>query len=318
MTMTGRVLVVGSLNADLVVHTARIPGPGETVTGSDLVVVPGGKSSNQAAAVGKLGGDVALFGCVGDDPNGQLLTRSLAGAGVDVSHVRAIDGVPTGSAMIAVEDSGENFIIISPGANGQLSAADIDAAPGFFDSAGPGSVLTLCLEVPLAAVRAAAAQAASRGIRVVLNISPFAEIGPDLLNLVDLLVVNAHELAGLTGISAPDPDGDWTDVVAATGSKLGDRGPSAVVVTLGADGARIIDLAEGTLSQRIASPRVTAVDTTGAGDAFLASLAFRLARGDDLAEACAFAVRVGAYAATGEGAQNSYPTADDLAGWPPA
>ncbi|MFV0451579.1 MAG: ribokinase [Propioniciclava sp.] len=316
MTTTGRVLVVGSLNADLVVHTERIPGPGETVTGSDLAVVPGGKSSNQAAAVGRLGGDVALLGCVGGDPHGQLLTDALLRAGVDVSHVRVIDGVPTGSAMIAVEDSGENCIIISPGANGHLTGADVDDAPSFFDAAVPGSVLTLCLEVSVDAVRAAAAQAAARGIRVVLNISPFAEVGSDLLNLVDLLVVNAHELAGLTGMSVPDPAGDWTGVVAAARAALGDAGPAAVVVTLGADGARTVDLARGTVSNRIPSPRVTAVDTTGAGDAFLAALAFRLTRGDDLADACAFAVRVGAYAATGEGAQNSYPTAADLENWP--
>ena len=157
-----------------------------------------------------------------------------------------------------------------------------------------------------------------RSVRVVLNISPFAPVGPDLLDLVDILVVNAHELGGLTGLPPADPTGDWADVVDATRAALGESGPSTVVVTLGADGARTIDLSSGVVSERIPSPRVKAVDTTGAGDAFLASLAFRLAHGDDLGDACAFAVRVGAYAATGEGAQNSYPTAAQLQGWPPA
>ncbi len=314
---SGRVLVVGSLNADLVVRTARIPGPGQTVTGSDLVIVPGGKSSNQAAAVGKLGGDVALLGCVGDDGNGRMLVDSLRDSGVDVSQVRTLSGVSTGSAMIAVDERGENCIIVSPGANGRLTAADVDAASDFFDTAGPTSVLTLCLEVALDAVRAAARQARERGATVVLNISHYAKVGADLLDLVDLLVVNAHGLADLTEQPDFDPLGDWTSVVEATRVALGAGGPDTVVVTLGADGARTIDLKSGEESAQIPSPKIKPVDTTGAGDAFLAALAFRLAAGDDLAAACAFAVRVGAYAATGEGAQNSYPSAEQLAGWRP-
>ena len=314
---SGRVLVVGSLNADLVVRTARIPGPGETVTGSDLVIVPGGKSSNQAAAIGKLGGDVAMLGCVGDDGNGAMLVDSLRNSGVDVSQVRALEGVSTGSAMIAVDDAGENCIIVSPGANGRLSAADVDAAGDFFDTAGPGSILTLCLEVSLDAVKAAARQARQRGAAVVLNISPYMKVGADLLDLVDILVVNNHELADLTGQADFDPLGDWSAVVDATSAALGANGPRTVVVTLGAKGARVIDLDAGTTSDQIPSPKVTPVDTTGCGDAFLASLAFRLAAGDDLPAACAFAARVGAYAATGEGAQNSYPTAEQLANWKP-
>ena len=314
---SGRVLVVGSLNADLVVRTARIPGPGETVTGSDLVIVPGGKSSNQAAAVGKLGGDVAMLGCVGADGNGAMLVESLKTSGVDVSQVRALDGVSTGSAMIAVDDAGENCIIVSPGANGHLTAADVAEAGDFFDAAGVGSVLTLCLEVSLAAVRAAARQARERGATVVLNVSPYQQVGSDLLDLVDILVVNAHELADLTGQPDFDPLGDWSRVCAATRAALGESGPQTVVVTLGAKGARTIDLGAGEVSEAYPAPAITPVDTTGSGDAFLAALAFRLAQGDELADACRFAVRVGAYAATGEGAQNSYPTAAQLQDWRP-
>lgn len=315
---SGRVLVVGSLNADLVVRTARIPGPGETVAGSDLVIVPGGKSSNQAAAVGKLGGDVAMLGCVGDDGNGAMLVKSLENAGVDVSQVRALEGVSTGSAMIAVDDAGENCIIVSPGANGRLSADDVNAATDFFASADSSSVLTLCLEVSLDAVKAAARNARERGAKVVLNISPYMKVGADLLDLVDILLVNNHELADLTGQAEFDPLGDWTSVIEATNAALGASGPRTVVVTLGAQGARIIDLDAGTASEQIPSPKVKPVDTTGCGDAFLAAFSFRIAAGDDLEQAAAFAVRVGAYAATGEGAQNSYPTAQQLADWRPA
>ncbi len=314
---SGRVLVVGSLNADLVVRTARIPGPGETVAGSDLVIVPGGKSSNQAAAVGKLGGDVAMLGCVGGDGNGAMLVESLKNAGVDVSQVKALEGVSTGSAMIAVDDAGENCIIVSPGANGRLSADDVNAATDFFATADSSSVLTLCLEVSLDAVKAAARNARERGAKVVLNISPYMKVGADLLDLVDILLVNNHELADLTGQAEFDPLGDWTSVIEATNAALGASGPRTVVVTLGAQGARIIDLDAGTASEQIPSPKVKPVDTTGCGDAFLAAFSFRIAAGDDLEQAAAFAVRVGAYAATGEGAQNSYPTAEQLASWTP-
>lgn len=314
---SGRVLVVGSLNADLVVRTARIPGPGETVAGSDLVIVPGGKSSNQAAAVGKLGGDVAMLGCVGDDGNGAMLVKSLENAGVDVSQVKSLAGVSTGSAMIAVDDAGENCIIVSPGANGRLSADDVNAATDFFASADSSSVLTLCLEVSLEAVKAAARNARERGAKVVLNISPYMKVGTDLLDLVDILLVNNHELADLTGQAEFDPLGDWTSVIEATNAALGASGPRTVVVTLGAKGARIIDLDAGTASAQIPSPKVKPVDTTGCGDAFLAAFSFRIAAGDNLEQAAAFAVRVGAYAATGAGAQNSYPTAEQLATWTP-
>ncbi|MFT4295235.1 MAG: ribokinase [Micropruina sp.] len=314
---SGRVLVVGSLNADLVVRTARIPGPGETVAGSDLVIVPGGKSANQAAAVGKLGGDVAILGCVGEDGNGAMLLSSLQDAGVDTSQVRVLGGVATGSAMIAVDAAGENCIIVSPGANGRLSADDVNAADEFFATADASSVLTLCLEVSLEAVKAAARKARERGAKVVLNISPYLKVGTDLLDLVDILLVNNHELADLTGQADFDPLGDWTSVIEATGAALGASGPRTVVVTLGAKGARIIDLDAGTASAPIASPKVKPVDTTGCGDAFLAAFSFRIAAGDSREDAAAFAVRVGAYAATGEGAQNSYPSAEQLASWRP-
>ena len=227
---SGRVLVVGSLNADLVVRTARIPGPGETVAGSDLVIVPGGKSSNQAAAVGKLGGDVAMLGCVGDDGNGAMLVKSLENAGVDVSQVRALEGVSTGSAMIAVDDAGENCIIVSPGANGRLSADDVNAAADFFATADSSSVLTLCLEVSLDAVKAAARNARERGAKVVLNISPYMKVGADLLDLVDILLVNNHELADLTGQAEFDPLGDWTSVIKATDAALGAAAPAGIVI----------------------------------------------------------------------------------------
>lgn len=312
----GQVLVVGSLNADLTVRTERFPGPGETVTGSDLVISPGGKGGNQAAAAGLLGGDVRLFGNVGDDANGTMLAERQRQAGVDVSRLNVLPGVASGCALITVDANGENSIIVSPGANALLTPDDVTGAEDFFE-VGAGSVLTLCLEVALETVQAAAALAREKGVQVVLNLSPYRKVGPELLELTDVLLVNAHELADLTGQTEAAADGDWADVVTATRSAIGERAPGRVVVTLGADGARTFDLASGEVSDRIPSPKIDPVDTTGCGDAFLASLALRLAEGDDLQDAVAFAVRVGAYAATGMGAQDSYPTADDLAAWNP-
>jgi ribokinase len=304
-----RVLIVGSLNADLTVRTRRLPGPGETVTGSDLVISAGGKSSNQAAAAALLGADVALLGRVGHDGNGDLLLERLAAAGVDTASVERLDGVATGTALIAVDDAGENFIIVSPGANGHLTARDVENAEGFFTGA---AVLCLCLEVGLPAVRAAARTASAAGVRVILNPSPFADVGEDLLGLVDVLVVNQHELRDMVGAKLVDQgaEPDWHLIVQA----LDRRGPDHLVVTLGAGGAVALAVGETGTTQvhRAPAPRISAVDTTGSGDAFLGALAHRLASGDDIAAATRFAVQVGAFAATRPGAQASYPTPEEL------
>lgn len=303
-----RVVVVGSLNADLTVRTRRLPRPGETVSGSDLTISPGGKSSNQAAAAALLGADVALIGHVGNDDHGAFLLNRARSAGVDTGRVTALDDSATGTAVIAVDDAGENFIIVSPGANASLTADDVAAAAGLFRGAG---VLTLCFEVAMDTVRSAARQGSDAGLQVVLNPSPYAEVDDELLALTDVLVVNQHELATMVGFSTGDVDEiDWARVAGA----LAGRGPGQVVVTLGADGAVVVDLtAADPAPTMIASPVVRAVDTTGCGDAFLGALASRLALGRDLVQASEYAVYVGAFAATRAGAQSSYPTPDELA-----
>jgi ribokinase len=305
----GRVLVVGSLNTDLTVRTQRLPGPGETVPGEDLVISPGGKSSNQAAAAALLGADVALLGRVGADANGAFLLERAQAAGVDTSNVKTLDGVSTGTAVIAVDDAGENSIIVSPGANGHLTVHDVQAAGGFFTG---GAVVCLCFEVGLPVVLAAARAARAAGVGVVLNPSPFLEVRDELLALVDVLVVNEHELADLVGseVVGTGDEPDWNRV----GQALALRGPGHVVVTLGAAGAVVLRLQPGhaTRVHRDQAPTVTAVDTVGCGDAFLGALALRLAQGEDPDTACRFAVRVGAFAATRPGAQTSYPTPHEL------
>ncbi|WP_245919968.1 ribokinase [Actinomadura mexicana] len=288
---------MGSLNADLVVGVERRPVPGETVLGSDLATHPGGKGANQAVAAARLGGRAAIVGRVGDDGHGALLRDALAAEGVDLAHLAATPGVPTGVALITVGPDGDNSIIVSPGANARLGPADVEAARALIESA---PVVSFQLEVPLPAVEAAAGVAARAGRRVVLNLSPSAPVPDGLLALCDPLVVNEHEAAFLLG-----GGGDPGRMAAA----LAGSGPRSVAVTVGADG---VVVADGRGTAAIPSPRSDAVDTTGAGDAFTAALCLRLARGDSLRDAARYATRAGAAAVRSPGAQSSFPRPDEL------
>ncbi|MEV5752133.1 ribokinase [Actinoallomurus sp. NPDC052308] len=284
------VLVVGSVNADLVVRVDRRPAAGETVLGSDLATYPGGKGANQAVAAARLGGRVAFLGRAGTDGQGDFLRDALRGDGVDITHLITTPG-PSGVALITLGPDGDNSIIVSPGANGRVTEEDVTAAGSLFAAA---SVVSLQMEVPLDAVLAAARAAEAAGARVVFNLSPPAAVPDELLALCDPLVVNEHEAAFL---GASDPAG------------LLARGPRSVVITKGADGAIVAD-GDGVIE--VPSPHVEAVDTTGAGDAFTGALSWRLARGDDLATAARFAARVGAAAVRVAGAQSSFPRPADL------
>ncbi|MFE7662886.1 ribokinase [Streptomyces celluloflavus] len=293
------VLVVGSANADLTVRVGRRPGAGETVLGTDLVESAGGKGANQAAAAARLGGRTALLARVGGDAYGELLLAAQRAAGTDVAPVIVDGAARTGTAMIIVGPDGDNSIVVSPGANAALAPQDVAAAA---DVIAGSAVLSLQLEIPMETVRAAAASAAAAGTRVVLNPSPAPEsLAPELLAAADPLVVNEHEARQLSGRADGEP-GEWAHA-------LRDQGARSVVITLGGDGALVLD-ASGI--GEIPGVRVEAVDTTGAGDAFTGALATRLARGDGLADAARFAVRVGAAAVTKPGAQPSYPTLDEL------
>ena len=322
----GRVLVVGSLNADLTVRTERFPQPGETLNGSDLVTVPGGKSANQAAAAAILGSPVTLLGAVGKDANGDLLLDAAREAGVEVAGVLQRTDTPTGTAMIVVDAAGENTIIVSAGANGTLRPEDLE--PEVFSGA---AVVCLSLEIPLETVQAAALAGHRAGATVLLNLSPYRDVPEDLLAATDVLLVNAHEAALLAGMDRPITD--WEQVR----ERLAGLGISRAVVTLGGDGAVVLaapaggrdigdaavepdapaagrDIGDGAIERaeavrgihRIAATPVDVVDTTGCGDAFTAGVAHRLASGSSLVEAAGFAAKAGALAATRSGAQSSY------------
>ncbi|ALV41359.1 ribokinase [Pseudarthrobacter sulfonivorans] len=307
----GRIVVVGSLNADLTIYCERLPLPGETVHGNGFAVNPGGKSANQAVAASLLGGNVSLVGAVGADANGDMLLSSAAGAGVDISGVRASATEDTGVAVIAVDSSGENNIIISAGANGTLSPADVAVEAEAFDGA---AVVCLCLEVSLDTVEAAARAGRDAGATVLLNLSPYAEIPQQIADLTDVLLVNAHEASLFLGSAAiPGSDADVSDWEAVR-LHFAERGLQRVLVTLGAYGSVVLDslAPSGQQLVRVAPIKVKAVDTTGAGDAFTGAVAARLAAGAALADAAAFASIAAALATTRKGTQAAYPQVTDV------
>ena len=301
MNDSRKIVVVGSLNADLTVRTSRLPQGGETVPGSPLSVQPGGKSSNQAVAAALLGAPVHLVGAMGADAHGSMLIDAARRAGVDVSNVVTPADAVTGTAVIIVDDHAENVIVISAGANGELAPAHVPV-----ELLREASVVSLALEVPLPTVTHAAVTAAAAGAEVVLNLSPYQPVPRELLEATSLVVLNEHELAQLTGVGAAT--GDWERARAL----LAEETVTRAVVTLGAAGCVVI---EGEQVTRLPAPKIAAIDTTGSGDAFTGALSAGLASGLDLVSAATLGVQAGAYAATGHGAQTSYATDDRLSAW---
>ena len=295
----GTIVVVGSVNVDLLAQVQRHPRPGETLHGTGGQMLPGGKGANQAVAAARLGARVAMVGAVGTDVQAEAALSALREAGVDLSHVAEIEG-PTGLAIVTVAKDGENSIVVIAGANDAMDPGRVRAAAEVISAA---RIVVCQGEIPRDGIEALPALVTGRFLH---NPAPVMELDPAVLRASDPLVVNQHE-AGLVlaqlapGQEAPE---DPEAVVAA----LRAAGIPSAVLTLGADGSLVADQAG---VRRVPPAPVEAVDTTGSGDAFIGALALGLARGDDLATAARLASRVGAFAATGEGAQPSYPTAAD-------
>jgi ribokinase len=270
----GRVMVIGSLNVDLVTRVERHPRPGETLLGDGLSRLAGGKGANQAVAAAAAGAEVLMVGCVGDDAGGAAYRDRLQRRGVDVTRLRVVEGAASGHALIAVDDHGENSIIVIPGANTSLGDVEVSAV----DDLGPGDVLLLQLEVPLPVVCSATRRAAHRGARVVLNTAPYAALPADVVALADPVVANEHEMVAL----------------AESGAE-----PGSLLVTFGANG--VTWDGETVPAHEVGAADV--VDTTGAGDAFCGALAAALAAGADRPTALEAALAAGAAAVRHEGAQ---------------
>jgi ribokinase len=298
------VVVVGSCNLDLIVRVPRLPLAGETVLGGDMISRPGGKGANQAVAARRLGKGTTFMGAVGNDRFAQTVRDALAAAGLDLAHLVTVDG-PTGVAVIVVDGTGANQITVAPGANRELTPAHVRGLDRYLTAS---AVLLLQLEIPLPTCVAAASLARESGGRVVLNAAPILPIDTQLrrlLSLADVLIVNEREAQALLPDAHPTTVDAWPGVVA----QLRAFGPSTAIVTLGADGAAVADATETFLAP---SPRVHAVDTTGAGDAFCGGLAAALADSLSLSEAVRRACAAGALATTAMGAQSALPTAAQL------
>ena len=296
-----RVLVVGSANVDLTVALPRLPRPGETVSEGTLLVARGGKGANQAVAARRLGAEVRLVACVGEDASGRDVRQALTDEGIGVEAIVTTAQAATGTALIVVDAEGRNQIAVAPGANRALTVADVDRRDADFAWA---EVVVCSLEVPLATARRALECARRHGALTILNPAPLPERGLDFLDLADYVTPNEGEAARLTGLPLSDLDGAAT--VAAAIHALG---AAHAIVTLGAGGA----VAEGG-DGRVHVPafEVTAVDTTGAGDAFNGALAVALAEGQPLAAALRFANAAAALACTRRGAQPSLPTRHEV------
>jgi ribokinase len=286
------VIVVGSVNEDVMLQLGRRIRPGETVTAEHVERRPGGKGANQAAAAAAAGARVAMLGAVGDDPAGTRMLEDLRRRGVNTESVAAVPGVSTGTAYITVTPDGENTIVLDPGANRLVDAAAVEAA---WPSLPPAGVLLSLLEIPLDGVTAAVRLAAKTGMRPVVTLAPARPVPGELLHGLDPLLVNEHEAAFL--LQADDLGGQVLDAA----RELLRLGPKSAVVTAGAAGAAVADGAAARLLPAV--PVAEVIDTTGAGDAFAGALAAALGRGADLDAAVAAGLRAGAEAVQRTGAR---------------
>ncbi|MET1043067.1 MAG: ribokinase [Microbacteriaceae bacterium] len=290
--MTSPLIVLGSANRDLTVLVPRHPLPGETLLGSTLVTSTGGKGANQALAAARAGMTPLFLAALGTDAGGDELLAGLADGGVDVSGVVRVAGEPTGIALITVSEQGENTIVVVPGANAAIDLTTTAAAVSA--ASAPGTVLLAQLEIPLDVAQAGAVAVRDAGGRFVLNLSPAQSVPADLLRLADPLVMNETEASLVAGEPVTSPE-----CAASVAASLLGLSPS-VVITLGAAGVVLAD-AHGV--RHVPAQKVTAVDTTGAGDAFVGALAARLADGHSLDDAVLAGVAAGAATVQHVGAQ---------------
>jgi ribokinase len=289
-----KILVVGSINMDLVVRVPHSPKPGETVLGGDFETFPGGKGANQAVAAARMGGEVTMVGRVGNDDFGNTLIQGLVEDKIKTTHVIKDSKARTGVAMISVAADGENMIVVASGANANVSVEDVGNTRSLMRET---DLLLVQLECPLETVTAAIELAKAYGVPVVLNPAPAQTLPKSLLKNVDYLTPNQNELLILTG------EANLKDGI----EKIQKWGLKNLIITLGANGARVIS--EG-IDQHIPAHEITAVDTTAAGDAFNGALAVAIAEGKPLLDAVSYGMAAGALASTKRGAQPSLPTRD--------
>ena len=295
--MPANVVVIGSLNMDLVTRAPRLPRGGETLIGESFSTIPGGKGANQAVAAARLGAQVSMVGCVGSDAYGQQLRGALLAEGIDCQAVSVVDG-SSGVALIVVDDNSQNAIVIVAGANGELMPTVLDRFDAVLQSA---DVIICQLEVPDATVGHALKRGRELGKTVILNPAPASRALPaEWYAYVDYLIPNESEAMVLSGLAV-----DSLETAEAAATQLIASGAGKVIVTLGAQG---LVFANGSSFEHFPAPRVKAVDTTAAGDTFVGGFAAALASGKDEVEAIRFGQVAAALSVTRAGAQPSIPT----------
>ncbi len=294
------ILVIGSLNMDLSIDLAKMPVTGETILGRGIAYKAGGKGANQACAAGKLGGRVRMLGCVGQDEFGQKLVKSLSESGVETDYIKESRDLPTGTAVIYVDDNGDNSIVVIPGAN---MACDIEYLKEQDEQFHWCDYVVLQMEIPYEAVWYSVKRAKELGKMVILNPAPTPdEIPEEILSLVDYLTPNETEIIALNGKSKDD--------IREGAEKLLSRGVSNVIATLGDRGALLVNRYGETFYP---ARKVVSVDTTAAGDCFNGAMVAALAEGQSEAEAILFANIASSIAVTRKGAQESLPIREDVA-----
>lgn len=298
-----KIVVIGSLNMDFAVQVKDAPKTGETVMAEGMALIPGGKGANQAFAAAKLGGRVTMLGAVGADTYGKVLADNLAAAGADVSHLKVTDEASTGIALVEVDHTGDNRIIVISGTNALVDIPYIDSK---MDVIAESDIVVMQLEIPLETVVHAAKAAKKLGKLVILDPAPARTDLPDeLLANVDIIKPNEHEVIAILG------GGDISQKEAAR--QLKEKGAASVLVTMGGAGSCYY-AADGTVTRADAF-KVNAIDTTGAGDSYTAALAVAIAEGANMADAMALASKVGAMVTTKAGAQTSIPSRAEVIAW---
>ena len=295
------ILVIGSSNTDMVAWTDRLPAPGETVLGGDFIMTGGGKGANQAVAASRLGARVVFIAKVGNDIFGKQAIELFKQEGIDTGFIAIDPGQPSGIALITVDTKGENCIVVAPGANARLSPDDVSKAEEKIEKA---SLILMQLEIPLETVEFVVGLAARHHIPVILNPAPARALTDELLRQIFILVPNQKEAEMLTGIAVID-----STSAEKAARALANKGVRKVIITLGAEGAVVLDNED---FQHIVAPAVTAIDSTAAGDVFCGALTTALSEGRPLKDAVVFACAAAALSVTRMGAQSSAPTRGEI------
>lgn len=298
--MSNKILVIGSSNTDMSIKSERLPKPGETVLGGVFRMGPGGKGANQAVAAQRLGGDVTFICKVGNDIFGDNAVAGYVREGIDTSHVLRSDKA-SGTALILIDGAGENSIAVAPGANGDLTPADVESVADVIKAA---KYLILQLEIPVESVLAAAKTAHEAGVYVILNTAPACPLPAELFQYVSLITPNQTEISLMTGVEVTD-EASLDEAIA----KIKEMGVKDVIVTLGSKGSLVAVGAEKVL---VPAQKVKAVDTTAAGDTFCGALCVALSEGKSHVEAAQFATKASALTVQRMGAQDSIPTRSEI------